>query len=163
MITRATTVHACRLQTPDGTCNMTRAQTKPWAQTPPRPKQKSPSGRNSASPEPSPGYLLPPRIPREATPSTVAHVFEPRNRFAHNLRLTFASLEPGSDLEIYNGGHPNIINYPRADVPFKKFFPILTTVTTTMVWQHLARGLEYVIVPSASAPSLNKNQAGASQ
>jgi hypothetical protein len=59
MITRATTVQARCLLTPDGTRNTIGAQTSPRAQTPSRPKQNSPLGQNSALPEPGLGYLVP--------------------------------------------------------------------------------------------------------
>jgi hypothetical protein len=57
VIMRATTVHARRIPTSDGTHNTTGAHTSPRAQTLSRLKRNSPSGQNSVSPEL--GYLLP--------------------------------------------------------------------------------------------------------
>jgi hypothetical protein len=53
------TMHARRLLARNGLCNMTEERTSPQEQTPSRPTQGSPQEKNSASPEPGIGYLLP--------------------------------------------------------------------------------------------------------
>jgi hypothetical protein len=104
MITRATTVHACRLPTPDGTYNTTGAQASSRAQTLSRPKQNSSSGQKLRLARARSGLPAPPRVLQEATPSTVAYVFESQNGFGRNLGQTSGSPKPGSDLDIHNGG-----------------------------------------------------------
>jgi hypothetical protein len=46
------------------------------------------------------------RIPQEATPSSMAHVFESQNGFGHDLGQTSASSESAPDIDIHNGGRP---------------------------------------------------------
>jgi hypothetical protein len=53
------TAHARCLHAPGRTRNTIGAHTSPWAHTPSRPTLSSPSGTNSASPEPGLGCLLP--------------------------------------------------------------------------------------------------------
>jgi hypothetical protein len=133
MITQATTVHVRRLPTPDGTYNTTRIQINPRAQTPSHPKQNSTSGQTLPCLNPvSATRSL--RIPQEATPLTLAHVFESQNRFGLDLGQTFASPKPGSNLDIHNRRTPDVIRHFRANTLLKKFFPILSTVSTTTVW-----------------------------
>jgi hypothetical protein len=140
MITRATIVHARHLPTPDGTSNMTGAQTSPWAQTPSRPKQNSPSGANSASPESGLGYLLPCESHRWPYLQTVVHVSESKDGLGCDLGWTSASPKPGSDLDISDGGRPNVTSYNRADAPLKKLFPCLALFQPLRYRQPLASG-----------------------
>jgi hypothetical protein len=95
---------------------------------------------------------------------TVARVFKSQNGFDCNLGRTFASPEPGSNLDIGNGKVSNVIRYCRADTLLKCFFPILSTVSTTTVWTTLSpRRLGCVAEPSALALALSRNQVGISQ
>jgi hypothetical protein len=71
MMTHAATMLAHRLRTPDGTYNTTRMQDGPWAQTLPYPKSTSASGQTPLRPSPA-SATCSPRIPHEATPSTLA-------------------------------------------------------------------------------------------
>jgi hypothetical protein len=70
----------------------------------------------------------------------VTHAFESQNEFGHDLERTSASLDPSSNLNIYDGGHPNVIRYYGADAPLKKLFPILVTVSTITVWATPCQG-----------------------
>jgi hypothetical protein len=54
----------------------------------------------------------------------VAHVFESQNGFGHDLERTSASPKTSSDLDIRDGGHPNVIRYCGADTPLKNLFPL---------------------------------------
>jgi hypothetical protein len=72
----------------------------------------------------------------------VTHVFESHNEFGHDFGRTSASLDPGSNLDIRDGGRPNVIRYYGADTPLKKLFPILGTVSTTTVWTTPRQGAQ---------------------
>jgi hypothetical protein len=53
------TIHARRLPAPNGTCNTIGARTSPWAQTPSRSTQSSPSGQTLPRPSPTSATCYP--------------------------------------------------------------------------------------------------------
>jgi hypothetical protein len=103
------------------------------------------------------------RIPQEATPSSVAHVFESQNGFGHDLGRTSTSPESGSDIDIHNGGRPTSSDTTELTHYLKMFFPYLALCQPLRYVQPFARGLGYVTDPSSSASALSRNRAGASQ
>jgi hypothetical protein len=82
-------------------------------------------------------------LPRESCEGpllqTVAHIIEYRDGLGRDLRRS-TSCEPGSALDIYDEDAPNVIRYNEADTSLKKLFPILSTVSTTTVWETSPQG-----------------------
>jgi hypothetical protein len=64
----------------------------------------------------------------------MAHDFEYQDRLGRDLGQTSASPELGSNLDISDGGSPNVTSYGGAGAPLKKLFPMPSTVSTTTVW-----------------------------
>ena len=78
---------------------------------------------NSASPEPSLGYLLPHESCEGALLQTMAHIIESQDRLGRDLGRTSGLPEPSSTLDICDEGTPNVIRYREDDTSLKKLFP----------------------------------------
>jgi hypothetical protein len=114
--------------------------TSPRAQIPPRPTQSSPSRQNSASSSSASATYSP------ANPAK-GHSFE-LWQVSSNLRTGSVATSDGplpcpslvlTSISVTKDT-PNVIRYSEVDVSLKKLFPMLSTVSTTTVWQPLPGG-----------------------
>jgi hypothetical protein len=97
----------------------------------PRPTLGSTSGAVFRLARARPRRPAPPRIPQEATLSTLVHVKEDSVMTSGRLspRLSPALLSVS-----VTGDVPNVIGHNEADAPLKQLYPIPNPVSTTTVW-----------------------------
>jgi hypothetical protein len=123
-----------RSRATDGTCNMTGTQTSPRAQILSRPMQSLPSGQTPPRPSPASATCSPTNLAE-------GHSFKLRHT-SSNLNMgsvtTLGGLAPRPSPVLpsisVTEDAPNVIRYIGAVASLKKLFPILNTISTTMVW-----------------------------
>ena len=97
-------------------------------------------GTNSASPEPDHGYVL----PCKSHGRPLLQLWHMSSNLRMGLVVTSDGPLPCPSLVLTSisvtKDTPNVIRYIEVDVSLKKLFPMLSTVSTTTVWQPLPGG-----------------------